>query len=68
MAALTPEELRAVVAREVHHAGVRDRSEILLVRVAADGLLFAPGTRRSEPRRHLPTGVAVFGLLRRPWP
>lgn len=50
VAALTAEELDAVVAHEAHHVRVRDPLRILLVQVAADGLFFLPALRRLADR------------------
>lgn len=50
LALLTPVELAAVVAHEVHHQSRRDPLRILAGRVLADALFFLPALRRLSDR------------------
>jgi hypothetical protein len=47
---LSPAELRAVVAHELHHVRRRDPLRLLLARSLADGLFFIPLLRRTSER------------------
>ena len=49
-AALTPAELRAVLAHERHHARQRDPLRLLAAQVAGDALFFLPAMRRARRR------------------
>jgi hypothetical protein len=48
--ALTPGELRAVVAHELHHLRRRDPLRLLVARALADGLFFLPALKRIGER------------------
>ena len=50
LAALNDEELRAVLAHEVHHARQRDPLRIFLGRLIGDSLFFVPAARRLGER------------------
>lgn len=50
VAALTPEELAAVIAHEQHHAARRDPLRSLAARALASGLFFVPSLRDSAER------------------
>lgn len=50
VAALTTEELDAVMAHEAHHARLRDPLRLLVARVVGDALFFLPAVRRLADR------------------
>jgi len=50
LAALTTDELAAVLAHEAHHARVRDPLRVFIVRVVGDALFFLPAARALASR------------------
>ena len=47
---LSPDQLRAVLTHEAHHARQRDPLRLLVIRALADGLFFVPAVRRLGDR------------------
>lgn len=58
---LTPDELEAVLAHELHHARCRDPLRLLAARTVSEGLFFLPGMRQLASRYAALAEIAADG-------